>query len=113
VKCQNCLTCKYANINNDSSVTCDINLLLDGRLSVIDSTRIEKNCVCHSDIPKEEFRYGFDNKYMKKSYDACEHCQRIVKNSKDIKKIITNETNSTKPINVCSICINKYFQIGD
>ena len=110
MKYLNCLNCKYANINIDGSVNCDKNVLLDGRVAVIDKSKIEKNCTCHSDVIKEEIRYGYNNKYTKKSNDVCMYCQRIVRNMFDLQPMaVEKDDGVVKVMNVCNICVDKYF----
>lgn len=105
----NCINCKYANFLSDGNVECDRNYLSDDRIVVIDKDKIHRDCACHSDIDKEEIRYGYDNKNIKKSDDVCEYCQRVVKNKTQLCIIpIRHEVNIRKT-RVCILCKKKYF----
>jgi hypothetical protein len=94
----NCLNCLYF-VEVDKDKYCNRKALETRQIIAINNPELE--CPCHSLNYKEESRSGFSSLDSKHSYDVCQHCNRFVKDSSNIK--IANK------LRVCKICYDKYF----
>lgn len=102
----NCTNCKYAKLERKFCY-CNIHALDDNhdrRIVVIKKNNIKKECPCHSNLVKEEFRYGFTTLNKRLSNDTCFNCQRTVSNKEDMVVIKEKLGSKTFRKNICIYC---------